>query len=196
MESPQSNANVNMSLPEYRQGVSSYETPLFDASYIPPSVQAALPTGYRVRPIMASDYNRGVLQVLEVLTTVGHISQQQFESMFAYWLKHNDTYFTIVILNERDRVVGVGSVVVERKLIHECGLVGHIEDIAVARSEQGKKLGLRVIHALTDIGRAQGAYKIILDCSEHNVPFYEKCGYTRSGTQMSIKFNIEHKASL
>lgn len=185
MESPQSDSNRG-----------ELDVPLFDAAYIPSSVQAALPPGYHVRPIKASDYDRGVLQVLEVLTTVGKISQKQFEALFAYWLKHNDTYFTIVILNERDRVVGVGSVVVERKLIHECGLVGHIEDIAVARTEQGKKLGLRIIHALTEVGRAQGAYKIILDCSEHNVPFYEKCGYSRSAAQMTIKFNVEHKASL
>jgi glucosamine-phosphate N-acetyltransferase len=41
---------------------------------------------------------------------------------------------TLVILNERDMVVAVDSVVVEQKLIHECGLVGHIEDIAVGRS--------------------------------------------------------------
>lgn len=29
-----------------------------------------------------------------------------------------------------------------------------------------------------------GCYKVILDCSEDNVPFYEKCGLTRKEVQM------------
>lgn len=88
-------------------------------------------------------------------------------------------------------MVAVGMVLVERKLIHECGLVGHIEDIAVDKAQQGKKLGIRLIKTLTEIGKAMGAYKVILDCSDHNVEFYEKCGYVRAGVEMSLKF-AEH----
>jgi glucosamine-phosphate N-acetyltransferase len=172
------------------------EAELFDKSLIPQFVVKALPAGYSIRPIQNGDYERGVLDVLRVLTTVGNISADEFRAQFDYWLRRNDTYFVVVITNEVGKVVAVGSVVVERKLIHECGLVGHIEDIAVARSEQGKKLGLRLIHALTEIGRVHGAYKIILDCSEHNVPFYEKCGYVRAGVEMSLKFNEVPKSSL
>ena len=29
-----------------------------------------------------------------------------------------------------------------------------------------------------------GCYKVILDCSEENVPFYEKCGLTKKEVQM------------
>ncbi|CAN6675033.1 hypothetical protein TRVA0_080S00232 [Trichomonascus vanleenenianus] len=167
------------------------EPELFDAAIIPAICSRELPEGYTLRPLRASDYERGVLDVLRVLTTVGDVSKSQFQAQFDYWLRRNDTYFTIVIANEKDQVVAVGSIVIERKLIHECGLVGHIEDIAVARSEQGKKLGFYIIHALTNIGKSQGAYKVILDCSDHNVKFYEKCGYSLAGVQMSIKFNNE-----
>lgn len=56
---------------------------------------------------------------------------------------------------------------------------------------QGRKLGLKIINTLEEIGRGQGLYKIILDCSKDNirellafqtdgfadvVAFYEKCG--------------------
>jgi glucosamine-phosphate N-acetyltransferase len=181
---------------ETRTKRSSLEPLLFQPSLIPSYVHEALPIGYNIRPLCRTDYDRGVLDVLRVLTTVGNISKDQFQMQFDYWYKRNDTYYNIVITNEVGKVVAVGSVVVERKFIHECGLVGHIEDIAVANTEQGKKLGLRLIHALTDIAKSQGAYKVILDCSEHNVLFYEKCGYSRSGAQMSIKFNMEHKPSL
>jgi hypothetical protein len=68
--------------------------------------------------------------------------------------------------------------------LRNLGCVGHIEDISVAKDQQGKKLGLRIIQALDAIAQEKGCYKAILDCSEHNRPFYEKCGYKLAGVQM------------
>jgi len=65
--------------------------------------------------------------------------------------------------------MGCGTIVVERKFVRSCGRVGHIEDIAVSKAMQGRKLGLRIIKALEEIGRAVGCYKIILDCSKDNI---------------------------
>lgn len=47
--------------------------------------------------------------------------------------------------------------------------MGHIEDIAVDKSMQGRKLGLRIINALTAISEAIGCYKTILNCNDSNV---------------------------
>ncbi len=44
--------------------------------------------------------------------------------------------------------------------IHNLGLVGHIEDIAVAKDQQGKKLGLRIIQALDYVAEKVGCYKV------------------------------------
>lgn len=82
--------------------------------------------------------------------------------------------------------------------------MGHIEDIAVDKAVQGKRLGFRVVTALTEISESLGAYKTILDCSEdnirewnvmngftfkiaqslHHIAFYVKCGYKRKETEM------------
>jgi GNAT superfamily N-acetyltransferase len=48
--------------------------------------------------------------------------------------------------------------------IHSLGQVGHIEDIAVAKDQQGKKLGLRIIQALDFVAEKVGCYKV---CSIH-----------------------------
>ena len=69
--------------------------------------------------------------------------------------------------------------------IHSLGSVGHIEDIAVAKDQQGKKLGLRIIQALDYIAANTGCYKTILDCSEANEGFYVKCGFRRAGLEMA-----------
>lgn len=68
--------------------------------------------------------------------------------------------------------------------IRGCASVGHIEDVAVAADQQGKKLGLRVIQALDWIAEKIGCYKAILDCAEKNQGFYEKCGYKMAGIEM------------
>jgi glucosamine-phosphate N-acetyltransferase len=186
------------------------EVTLFSTALISKEVSSTLPAGYTLRPLQSGDYDRGVLKVLEVLTTVGNISKFKFQGIHASyipiyiserfeWLqKRNDSYFTIVIENDQNTVVGVGSLLVEAKLlissfnsvlsrsIHECAIAGHIEDIAVAKSEQGKKLGLKIIQALLHISEAVGCYKTTLVCADHNVKFYEKCGMVKGQNEMVI----------
>ena len=43
---------------------------------------------------------------------------------------------------------------------------------------------MKIIEALDAIAKNVGCYKAILDCSEANKPFYEKCGYKVAGVQM------------
>lgn len=74
---------------------------------------------------------------------------------------------------------------IPKSSIHNLGLVGHIEDIAVAKDQQGKKLGLKLIQALDFVAENVGCYKTILDCSEANEGFYVKCGFKRAGLEMA-----------
>lgn len=127
----------------------------------------------------------GFLPTLRVLTTVGEPTLAEFNARYDFFSSRNDTYYILVICDEASVVVGTGAVVVERKFIHNMGLVGHIEDIAVAKNQQGKKLGLRIIQALDAVAQKLGCYKTILDCSEANEGFYVKCGYKRAGLEMA-----------
>lgn len=60
----------------------------------------------------------------------------------------------------KKRRSGLSGLTCVRNSIHNLGLVGHIEDIAVAKDQQGKKLGLRIIQALDYIGQKVGCYKV------------------------------------
>lgn len=75
----------------------------------------------------------------------------------------NDEYFLLCITDSKNAIVGTGALIVERKFIHQLGLVGHIEDIAVAKDQQGKKLGLRIIQALDFVAEKVGCYKVCWD---------------------------------
>ncbi|KAK9474673.1 acyl-CoA N-acyltransferase, partial [Dipodascopsis tothii] len=160
---------------------------LFAQDFVSPEVKESLAArGYTLRPLRASDH-ADVLDVLACLTTVGDVSADQFAAHFDY-MKSTGHYYLMVIERD-DKVVACGTLVVERKIIHGCGLVGHVEDIAVSRNEQGNKLGLALIQSLDFIGRKVGCYKNILDCSPLNEPFYAKCGYLNAGFEMVNRFD-------
>jgi glucosamine-phosphate N-acetyltransferase len=140
------------------------ELPLFSPTLISPTVSAALPDGYIIRPLLRRDYHRGFLDVLRVLTTVGEISTTQWDARYDWMEQRRGEYFVLCVVDtsrpEEKSIVGTGTVLVERKFIHELGLVGHIEDIAVAKDQQGKKLGLRIIQALDFVAEGVGCYKV------------------------------------
>ncbi|ROT41675.1 glucosamine 6-phosphate acetyltransferase [Sodiomyces alkalinus F11] len=159
---------------------------LFSNDLLSPAVSAALPEGYIIRPLRRSDYNTGYLDCLKVLTTVGDIQEDKFQERYDLLASRPGSYYILIVEDTiRSRVVGTGALIVEHKFIHNLGQVGHIEDIAVAKDQQGKKLGLRIIEALDYIAEKVGCYKSILDCSEANEGFYVKCGFRRAGLQMA-----------
>ncbi|CAB4252460.1 similar to Saccharomyces cerevisiae YFL017C GNA1 Evolutionarily conserved glucosamine-6- phosphate acetyltransferase required for multiple cell cycle events including passage through START [Maudiozyma barnettii] len=152
-----------------------------------------IPDGFTVRRIDSRDFD-GAKVALAGLTTVGEISQEDFNSILGYWdsvLLPNgkQAYNTFVITaKETEKVAAIGTVFVEKKIIHNGGLVGHIEDIAVNSDFRGQKLGKVLINYLSSIGKQLGCYKIILDCDEKNVGFYEKCDYNKAGIEMQIRY--------
>ncbi|KAK5693040.1 tRNA(Ser) Um(44) 2'-O-methyltransferase [Elasticomyces elasticus] len=158
---------------------------LFSSSLISPNVSSALPDGYSMRPLQRGDFDLGFLDVLRVLTHVGDVSKDEFEKRWDEMKAGGGGYHILVILDDEQKIVGTGALIVERKFIHHLGVVGHIEDIAVAKDQQGKKLGLRIIQALDYVAENTGCYKTILDCSEANEGFYVKCGFKRAGLEMA-----------
>ncbi|KAL2414790.1 Glucosamine 6-phosphate N-acetyltransferase [Exophiala dermatitidis] len=169
------------------------DQPLFSPSLISDEVSSSLPDGYTIRPLRRSDYYGGFLDTLRVLTTVGEPTLAEFNARYDFMASRNDTYYILVICDTTGTVVGTGAVIVERKFIHNMGLVGHIEDIAVAKNQQGKKLGLRIIQALDAVAENVGCYKSILDCSEANEGFYVKCGFKRAGLEMAHYYEKKEK---
>jgi glucosamine-phosphate N-acetyltransferase len=59
----------------------------------------------------------------------------------------------------KSKIIGCGTIFVERKFVHHNGLVGHIEDIVTHKDYRGKNLGWMVIETLKHIGEQTGCYK-------------------------------------
>ncbi|KAG1789079.1 acyl-CoA N-acyltransferase [Suillus plorans] len=159
---------------------------MFPQELISPEVSAQLPSDLQIRPLASTDYKRGHLDVLSGLSVVNDLGEVAWVNQFHAMRATPCAYFSIVILDKAsDKIIGVGTVFIERKFLRGLGSVGHVEDIAVDKNYQGKKLGLRLIQALTHISESSGCYKSILNCNDANIPFYEKCGYVKKENEMA-----------
>lgn len=92
-----------------------HNEPLFAPSLLPSSATSALPDGFTLRPIEKDDFKRGYLDCLRVLTWVGDLSEAEWTQRYDEMASAKGTYYLLAIEHE-GRVVGTGSLIVERKL--------------------------------------------------------------------------------
>lgn len=139
-----------------------------------------------VRRLEAGDYAKGYLDLLAKLTTVGEVTEPMFLDQVRFFGSEAGGDYAILVVPNRDEstILATGTLVVERKLIHGCGRVGHVEDVVVLPEARGQGLGHRVVSALVDEAKSRGCYKVILDCAEENKGFYEKAGMRQKEVQM------------
>lgn len=140
-----------------------------------------------IRALEASDFDLGYLSVLSQLTTVGQVTPTSFQQRLDE-IRKNPDYYLVVAVENKCKVVGAASLLVEHKFIHECGSIGHIEDVVVDKGHRGSGLGQRLLETLKAEAQKRKCYKIILDCDERNVKFYERCGLQTKGIQMALYF--------
>lgn len=145
---------------------------------------------HQPRLIQPSDYHLGLLTLLSQLTTVGQISETQFLQQLKD-INSNPNHLIYVIPDSPtnpQKIIASGTLLIEPKLIHQCSRIGHIEDIVVDQNYRGHGLGRIIINHLIQQAKLAGCYKIILDCHQDNVPFYEKCGFQPKEIEMALYF--------
>lgn len=146
------------------------------------------PEGIIFRKIEKNDYNKNYIPLLQHLTTVN--PERISMAAFYNFIENLDDSHSIYVLENTFNHVIIGTItlLIEDKIIHNMGKVGHIEDVVVDPNYRGNKLGQKLIENVTNIAQKANCYKVILDCSEHNIPFYEKCNFQSKGLQMSRYF--------
>ncbi|KAK2710105.1 hypothetical protein QYM36_013695 [Artemia franciscana] len=89
-----------------QNGLNNEETMLFDPEILlnidynaVNALMSSAGTDFKLRPLNRTDFSKGYLKLLQELTTVGEISQKQFEGLLKYlFLSHcNYTLFNLCI---------------------------------------------------------------------------------------------------
>ena len=135
----------------------------------------SLPAHFRIRRLRVDDYDKGYMKLLAQLTIVGNVTKEAFNQRFNFMKQHDYMYYPIVIEDTQcATIVAAGTVFIEHKFIHGLSKVAHMEDVVTHRDYRGQYLGVIIMQALKAIGKYTGCYKVILDCADKNVAFYER----------------------
>lgn len=135
-----------------------------------------------VRKLARADLDTGFLESLDSLRSTSDLLAAKTREIFDT-ITSNPNHNVFVA--ERDgRIVGTATLLVEHKFIHNGGLVGHIEDVAVHRDAQRTRVGSQLVCELITEARREGCYKVILDCSKDLVPYYENLGFSPHSVTM------------
>ena len=95
----------------------------------------------QIRPLASTDYRRGHLDVLRVLTSAPDPGETAWVSQFHALRACANTYFLIVVVDKQtDRIVGAGGVFIERKFLRDLGLVGTLKTSLSIRRNKGRRL--------------------------------------------------------
>jgi glucosamine-phosphate N-acetyltransferase len=90
------------------------------------------------------------------------------------------------------KIIGTASVFIEHKMLHYGSKVGHIEDVVVANQTRDKGIGRALVEKCIEFCKTDGCYKVILDCSNKNVPFYKECGFRVTENCMRIDLRDDY----
>ena len=140
---------------------------------------------YSIREIVLSDIESGrFLSVLENLS-VKVVPARRAEQIFRE-IKSNP-FHKVFVAVRKNIVIGATTLLVEPKFIYSGGLVGHIEDVVVSNEYTGTGIGSNLIRFAIHIARKlYKCKKLILDCSDKNMGFYERLGFSYQDNCMTI----------
>jgi glucosamine-phosphate N-acetyltransferase len=146
---------------------------------------------YAIREIEEIDIESGgLLEVLENLAPVGGLSKPAAKAILKE-IKSNPLHriFVAVVQDGRNQglIIGTTTLLVEPKFIFGGGRVAHIEDVAVRAEYQRKGIGFKLVNYATEQAAIMRCIRTVLDCSDENIPFYEKIGYSYHGNSMKIQ---------
>ena len=141
-----------------------------------------------IRKLEYDDYNKGFFELLQQLTMAEKPSFEHFKERLDK-INSRDAENIYVYENKVDhKLYGTISYFSEYKFIHGLSKVGHIEDFVVDKDHRNKKIGTKLIDMAIKMAKQKGCYKIILECIDELIPFYQKFGFKKNANSMQIYF--------
>jgi len=137
---------------------------------------------YKIRHLKKQDYHKGFMQILSQLTLITQPSYKEFCNQYDQVINSTNLVF---VIEDHHKIIATAKLVIEPKFHNGFKSIGHIEDVVVDVGYRKKGIGLYMVKYIVKLYKTY-CYKIVLNCNENNVEFYEKCGFKKKGTEMTI----------
>ena len=135
---------------------------------------------YTFRRLSTNDYEQ-YFELINEFRSTNYTKEQ-----FVHFLEEENKNIHIWVIEVNNEIIASGTILYETKLIHNISLYAHIEDIIVSSKYRKNGYGLILLNELVDVCKKNNTYKILLDCQEELIKFYEKSGFKKNGSQMVI----------
>ncbi len=103
---------------------------------------------------------------------------------------NQDENYHLCVTEENNQLAGTGLLLIQMNLSHKGRPYAHIENIVVDNNHRKKGIGKKIVLYLIEKAKQKHCYKIILDCENKNIPFYEKCGLHKTG-EVEMRINLD-----
>lgn len=147
-------------------------------------------TNFIIREIEQADLEKGFFQTLSNLAMLGRIRDdlEQAKKILQEIKSYPLYKIFVAVKNDDAEIIGSITLLIEQKFIHDGGKSGHIEDVVTRKEYEGIGVGSALVSAALAFAREKNCYKVILNCSEKNAPFYEKIGFRRN--EISMRYDL------
>ena len=140
-----------------------------------------------IRELREEDLSNGFIETLSNLSEVGELAKDTTRKReILMEIKEKNYRIVIAEDNQNHQIIGSATLLIEQKFIHNGGKAGHIEDVVTRKGYEGKGIGREILKELIKIAKDNECYKIILDCDEKLVKFYEKIGFKKHSIMMRL----------
>tara|TARA_B100000902_G_C27320687_1_gene924240 strand:+ start:6358 stop:6810 length:453 start_codon:yes stop_codon:yes gene_type:complete len=136
-----------------------------------------------INNIIDTEYLSKIFSIYSELTDSKEISYINFKNIITSLPEKHQIY----VYKYNNKPVGLITLMIENKLIHSGGLVGHIEDLAIDKEYRNMSIGKTLIEYCIDISRKNGCYKVILNCNNELKKYYEKNNFVNTGCFMTYR---------
>jgi glucosamine-phosphate N-acetyltransferase len=122
-----------------------------------------------------------------ILEQLSEVNIKDLGKWIDIWNKIGEScHKCIWVYEDSGQIIGTISLLIEQKFIHNGGKVGHIEDLVVDAQYRGKGIGQQLCEKVIKYAKQEGCYKVILNCNQSNIKFYEKIGFKQYEVEMRI----------
>lgn len=144
----------------------------------------------KIREIKYNDFKKFFKLLLQFNNQLNYCEEDFINYILR--MKSDSNKFILIIedeINGIKELVGTCSILIEQKIIHNYGIVAHIEDFVIDKNYRGEKYGSILLKEVIDIAKKLNCYKVILNCKKEVKEFYIKNGFQFNQLQGSIYFN-------
>lgn len=138
-----------------------------------------------LRLIEPHDYYKGFL---ELLTEIGPVEPIDIIQFTTYVVNLHNNYKQIWVVEDKRYNIIIGSITLtlENNLFNKMGKYCRIEDLVVHDGIRKCGLGRTLVNHILKIAREISCFRVILNCNEKNINFYENCGFQNDKVEMTI----------